>query len=78
MDQNRKLLIAIGAAAGGFLLSYGVYRLLQSDSAASMDPSDREIYTEVKKMGRVRLNEYGQIPFDAFVELFRLIRKHAK
>ncbi len=33
---------------------------------------------EVKALGNVRMTEYGIIPFDTFLELFRIIRKYSK
>lgn len=78
MDSKKKLFIALGAAAGSLIFGFAVYKLFSSTQGEAIDPETKEILKDVKTLGTVRVNEYGLIPFEAFLELFRLIRKHSR
>eukprot|EP00347_Sterkiella_histriomuscorum_P007367 403349215 len=80
MEQNnKKLLIAIGASVGVAILGFTLFKLFSSKSSQEVeDQSTKQLNEDIKKLGNVKLNSQGVIPFDQFLEIFQIIRKHAK
>lgn len=84
----KKIGLGLGVAAGVSLFLYGAYRWYKIYSAkqdlklAATLTGDallkHNLDQDIKKIGTVYLNEQSLIPFEKFVEMFKVIRNHAK
>lgn len=77
MDSStKKILLAVGAAAGVFVTGYAIYQL--SSKKAVTTAQDEELLEDVRKIGTVKANAQGVFDFEHFVEIYKIIRKHSK
>ena len=84
----KKIGLGLGAAAGAGLIFYGVYRWYKNYSAkqnviiaATLTGEALlkfNLDQDIKNIGTVYLDKQELIPFEKFVEMFKVIRNHAK
>ena len=80
---SRKSALSLAAAAALGIISYGLYRIATQKKVAhaDMDPSELgllNLKNDIAKLGSVAINDQYLIPFESFIEMFKVIRHHAK
>lgn len=79
-------MLSVAAITGAVLMGFGLYRLISGRTKGTTDPSKLEgnellmfhLLEDIKKIGTVQLNDEFVIPFDRFVDIYKVIRHHAK
>ena len=83
MEQTKKYALPLAALAGALLLGYGLYKTLRGNPKKLETLSGEELLMhhlveDIKKLGTVQLNDEFVVPFEQFIDIYKIIRHHAK
>ena len=83
MEQTKKYALPLAALAGALLLGYGLYKTLRGspkklESLSGDELLMHHLLEDIKKLGTVQLNDEFVVPFEQFIDIYKIIRHHAK
>ena len=83
MEQAKKYALPLTALAGAILLGYGLFKVLKGSPKKLETLSGDELLMhhlleDIKKLGTVQLNDEFVVPFEQFIDIYKIIRHHAK
>ena len=83
MEQAKKYAIPLTALT--LLLGYGLYKYLLKGGPKKLESSlsgddllMHHLLEDIKKLGTVQLNDQFVVPFEQFIDIYKIIRHHAK